>query len=393
MLLLAILLPSAMSAQRKQVSEARALIRGKSGLDKAEGMMRELLKDPAGASCLRVRETLAAAVRAQYGQANERLYLGQAQDTAEFFLMARRMFLAYEGLDSAAAMGTAPGRRVRHRKGNARMLDRVRANLYNGGVYFLRKGDMESAYSMMDAYLDCARQPLFSGQGYGYATDESATAMFSTLYSGYRLGRADSALKYKDRVLDGERHRRRALRYLVRCHQMRGDTASYVSTLLQGFRLYPGSQFFVTRIVDHYVARGRLDSALAVIDTALGGDPGNASFLLARGNVLLNMGRYAECVEACDSALAIDPALGEAYLNAGTAWFDQAVTLSGNQAPGEADAQRECYMKAMSYLERYREVAPGEKGKWAHMLYNVYLNLNMGDEFERMSDVIRGLGN
>lgn len=35
-------------------------------------------------------------------------------------------------------------------------------------------------------------------------------------------------------------------------------------------------------------------------------------------------------------------------------------------------------------MERYRKLAPNEKDKWVPILYTIYLNLNMGKEFDEI---------
>ena len=43
----------------------------------------------------------------------------------------------------------------------------------------------------------------------------------------------------------------------------------------------------------------------------------------------------------------------------------------------------------MPYLQRYRALAPDRKKQWALPLYTIYLNLNMGNEFDEIDKVIR----
>ena len=47
------------------------------------------------------------------------------------------------------------------------------------------------------------------------------------------------------------------------------------------------------------------------------------------------------------------------------------------------------YKKAMPYLQKYRVLAPGEKDKWALPLYTIYLNLNMGKEFDEIDKLLK----
>ena len=41
--------------------------------------------------------------------------------------------------------------------------------------------------------------------------------------------------------------------------------------------------------------------------------------------------------------------------------------------------------EALPYLERYRKLCPSQREKWAPLLYRIYLELNMGPEFEEIS--------
>jgi tetratricopeptide repeat protein len=40
-------------------------------------------------------------------------------------------------------------------------------------------------------------------------------------------------------------------------------------------------------------------------------------------------------------------------------------------------------------LEEYRKREPQDKDKWAVALYTIYLNLNMGKEFEEIDKLLR----
>ena len=46
------------------------------------------------------------------------------------------------------------------------------------------------------------------------------------------------------------------------------------------------------------------------------------------------------------------------------------------------------YEKALPYMEKYRKLAPKEQKKWAMPLYRIYLNLNMGKEFEEIDRLL-----
>ena len=46
------------------------------------------------------------------------------------------------------------------------------------------------------------------------------------------------------------------------------------------------------------------------------------------------------------------------------------------------------YRKALPYMEKYRALAPTEKRKWGPALYRIYLQLNMGKQFEEIDKII-----
>ncbi len=73
-LFLAFLIPFSY-AQKKEISQAQEFIKSRKSLDKAEESMRKLLKDSVNRSNIKIYVTLAEAVRAQYEQGNENLYL------------------------------------------------------------------------------------------------------------------------------------------------------------------------------------------------------------------------------------------------------------------------------------------------------------------------------
>ncbi len=51
--------------------------------------------------------------------------------------------------------------------------------------------------------------------------------------------------------------------------------------------------------------------------------------------------------------------------------------------------QQEYYLKAKPYMETYRALRPENKDKWATALYNIYLNLNLGQQFEEIDRLLR----
>lgn len=389
-IIFSVLIAVSVFPQKKEISQARSDIKKRSNLEQAEKSMRELLKDSANKGNVKIYETLAEAIKAQYEVANEKLYLKEPFDTASFFTTVHKMFLAYEQLDSIDMQPDKKGRvKLKYRKKNAEFLNKYRPNLYNGGVYFVRKNNFASAYSLMDAYLDCRRQPLFAG--YSEAKDSYKSAAYWTVFCGHKLSSPDSLLKYSELALTDKKYRKRTIGYMSNAYLLKKDTLGYVKMLRLGFAENKNSKFFFTRLMDYYTSVNQLDSAMSIVDSALESDGNNTLFLFAKSNLSLNMGKYEDCISISDSLIARNDTLPDVYLNAGVSCLNLALALESDVANKKKNSKKilDCYKRALPYMEKYREMAPDDKERWAKSLYNIYLKLNMGRKFEEISGVLR----
>ena len=377
-----------MNAQRKEIGQARTFIKSGKNLDKAEQLMRNLLKDSANRENEKIHVVLCDALRKQYEERNMKMYLKQKQDTASFFLLTRNMFMAYESLDSLDARPNAKGKeQLRYREKNAAFLNTYRRNLYNGGLYFVRKQQYATAYDMLDTYIDCARQPLFTS----YRYPASPEAAYWSLFCGYKLQDDEKALRYAEVALEDEVHLESALEYLSEIYKKKKATEAYEKTLRDGFTRYPDSKFFFTYLIDYYNEAQQPDSAMSVVNSALAHDSENELYLFAKSNLLLNTGDYTGCIALCDSLIARNDQYADAYYNAGLAYINMALITKRDMKEGRQSRRlvNDFYKKSMPYMERYRELAPEEKDKWAAALYNIYLQLNMGKQFEEIDKLLR----
>ena len=342
-------------AQKKVIDQARTLLKtGKEGeLARAEKLMTDLLRDSANQGKVKIWLTLTEVVRKQYELGNEKLYLKQKIDTASLFATARKMFAVYEALDSIDALPDKKGRVVLHyRSKNQDFLHPFRPNLYKGGMFFTRKNDFAKAWDLFDAYVDCASQPLFSGMDYLNSDSLMPNAAFMSLYTGYRLKDKAKMTKYLPLALQ--------------------DTVHLDNTLN---------------------SQGLADSANVVIDRACAVDSTNVIFLFAKSSSLLNAGRDEECIAVTQRLIALNDSMPEAYCNLGLAYYNQAVSIDRNmqRSRKKRRTMQDLYAKSLPYMEKFRAMAPDQQSKWVPALYNIYLNLNMGKEFEEIDMLYKKL--
>ena len=374
-------------AQKKELSQARTILKSGKNVAQAEQMMTKLLKDSANRDNKRIYAVWYESVLMQYQAVNEKLYLKQKQDTAQFFELTLRLFSVAETLDSLDARPDKKGRvDPEYRKDNAEQLMKFRPNLFNGCTYFVRKNDFKNAYTFGEAYMDCARQPLFSGYRLDSLDTRLPEAAYWVTYSGYRMNDPVLTLRYRHQALRDTAKAEYTLQFMAEARRWLKDDSLYVETLREGFRRYPTNSYFFPRLMDYYTLKGDNEKALTVVDKVLEVNDSNEFYIYAKSSVLFNMGRYDESIVLSDSLIAMNDSLPDPYYNAGTCYLNKALKLHPLREKKQLKAT---YQKARPYMERYRQLAPDQKHKWGPALYRIYLNLNMGKQFDEIDRLLK----
>ena len=382
-----ICLPLIAWGQKKTMTQVKDYIKSGKNLDKAEKLMTDLLNDSSSRGNEKVWLLLFESQRKQYDQGNEKLYLKEKYDTTALFLVGKRMFDTLEGLDSLDRLPDARGKvKLKYRDRSAELLNIYRPNLFNGGVFFMKKHDFSRAYDFFDTYINSAVKPMFARYQYAERDKRLPEAAYWASYCGYKLEKPQLTLRHTYQALKDSVHLPYMLQYLAETYKLEKDTARYVQTLKDGFSKYPKFPFFFPRLIDYYSHIGAYDEAMKSCDEALQTDSVNTLFRYAKSSLLLTMGRYKQSFAISKALIAENDTLADAYLNAGLALFDQAVELDKKTQSGSKKYNQilELYRKAMPYLEKYRAMAPDQKDKWALPLYTIYLNLNMGKQFDEI---------
>ena len=355
--------------------------------EKAEKSMRQLLQDSINYDNEKVWLTLYDAIQAQYDLGNEQLYLKLPYDTTALFNNTAKMFDVLVAFDSIDAQPDKKGTpKLKYRARHAEILDNYRPNLFNGGAFFVNKADFNKAFTYFDKYINCAQLPIF--EGYDYLKNDTMmhTAAYWALYSAYRMDKADLALKYQQLALGDTQKLSQTTQYLAELYRLKGDTVEYVRQLRSGFSRDPEYPFFFPRLMDYYNSREENDSMMALVDKALVNDSTSKLYRFAKSTVMLNTGKYKECIDICQQLLQDDENYGDAYYNIGLAYFNQAVELDkvAQRSRQKRRNIRALYEKSLPFMEKYRQLEPSQQGRWIPVLYILYLNLNMGEQFDEI---------
>ena len=391
LLLLLTVLSVPTMAQKKEIQTARDLVKSGKNLATAQNSMEKLLKDSVNRGNKKIWKVLYDAVLKQYEQGNEKLYLKEKYDTATWFGHARQLFTVAQSLDSVDALPDKKGRvEMEYRKSHAAYLSQIRKNLYTGANWLLRKQKYADAYRFFDTYIETASAPLFRDYDYKKNDRRLPEASYWAVYCGYKMQNAKATLHHAYEALKDTAHYEYMMQYLAETYKLEKDTLRYEQTLKDGFSHAPEFPFFFPRLIELYTHRGQQDAALALTEKALQTNPKNKNFLFAQSSLLLELGKNRESLEVTKTLLDGDDVPADLYYNAGIACYNMAV-----EKEKEAKTKKEqkevvrLYKDAKPYMEEYRKLEPKESGKWALPLYTIYLNLNMGTEFDEMDRLLK----
>ena len=382
-----IYLPISMLAQRRQLQEARVIIKSGKNYDQAENLMIKLLEDSANLDNPRIYDMWLTSVEKQYEQVNEEMYKKHVVDTTSFFDLTQRIFMIGERLDSLDMLPDKKGHvNLSYRSDNAPRLVTYRPNLYFGGTYHLRKEQLQTAYDFFEMYLDCDRQPLFTGYDFWKNDPRMATVAYWATYTGYRMGDPVLTLRYAKEARRDTTKLEYTMQYIAQAWKMLKDEDSYVATLQEGVDLFPKSPYFFPRLMDYYMEKGNYEKGLSYAENALQTDSLNELFLLAKSTMLLNLGRYADCLATSERLIRVNDQMAEAYYNAGTACLNIAINFDSRRYKKQI---RKMYQKAQPFMESYRQLMPDAKEKWGPSLYRIYFNLNLGRQFDEIDKILK----
>ena len=382
-----ILLSVVCVAQRRQIGDARTILKSGKNLDKAEKLMTDLLKDSANLENPRIYDVWLEAVEKQYGQLNEKMYKKEKIDTVQLFTLTKRMFTIAERLDSLDMLPDKKGKvNLQYRKANSEKLMTYRPNLFFGGAYYVRKSEFDKAFDLFETYIDCSQQPLFEAQDLMNTDTRMGEAAYWASYSGYRMNDPVKTLRYIELARRDTAKLESTLLYAAEAWRMLNDETQYQTILWEGFRLNPHSSYFFPRLIDSYTARGNYEQGLAVANEALKSDSLNQLFLFAKSTMQLNLGQYADCLMTSEQLINMNCEMADAYYNAGTACLNIILKMDSRNHKKQI---KRMYQRALPYMEAYRRLAPQEKDRWAPVLYRIYFNLNMGKQFDEIDKLLQ----
>ena len=325
------------------------------------------------------------------GVHNRSAYLKQKYDTVAFFATTLRMYQHLMNCDSVDMIPNAKGVvKRKYQSDVASLMKKHRKNLLNGGIFQMKKKAYSVAFDYMDAYLKTNRNPkdtIIPRVSY-WATICAYNAknpVNTRRYIDAAIAWADSAQKP---VLQ---------EYKARTYVWQNDEKNWLKELNTGVKRYPEHDYFFLNLLDWYNTHHQYEQGLALADSLLDVHHEKPLFWYAKSLLSLGKEDYQHCIQFSDSCIIRDKNYADAYYNKGLSFCNLALIAQQDACNDLKDPKciedrrviQSLYQSARPCMEKVRQLQPENSARWASPLYRIYLNLNMGKEFDEIDAVLK----
>lgn len=179
--------------------------------------------------------------------------------------------------------------------------------------------------------------------------------------------------------------------YIKNSYLEKGDTATALGFLQQGFNKYPEDQNILIELINYYLTTGGSEKALEYLALAKEQDPSNPTFYHAEGTLYDKMGNIDKAIECYNKAIEIDQEYFNSYYNLGVIYFNRGVVLADSanmtlndkvyeKLKKEADHKFE---ETVPIFEKCLELRPDDRETMDNLKI-LYYRLQMTEKHEEM---------
>lgn len=327
-----------------------------------------------------------------YDIENEKIYLQQKPDTAALFRILYSIFdyaLLTDSLETAdtTTVSSRHSQRAHHRA----LLERLYPNIATASRYYLTKEQWSDATRFAKISLEAARTPLLTKPLSRLKPEVLPPNAANYLFACFADGRYSEAEHYKVQALQDTARLTTVLRILALNSEADHREKDYLDYLQQGVLKFPNDDFFFSKLSSAYFRRGEAQQVLGLANHLLPLRKDSLLLYEAQARAYSTLGKDSLCIQTAREILRIDSTqiIADYYLGKSYVGLAHTIILPTSiKAPGYVTAfkkQRRYYAQARIYIERFRKSSPKAAALWAPLLYEIYLNLNLGKEFEEIS--------
>ena len=325
------------------------------------------------------------------GVHNRNAYLKQQYDTVAFFATTLQMYQHLMRCDSVDMIPNAKGVvKRKYHSDVASLMKKHRKNLLNGGIFQMKKKAYPVAFDYMDAYLKTNRNPK--------DTIIPRVSYWATICA-YNAKNPVNTRRYIDAAIAWADSAQKPIlqEYKAKTYVWQNDETNWIKELNVGVKRYPEHDYFFLNLLDWYNTHHQYEQGLALADSLLDVHHEKPLFWYAKSLLSLGKEDYQNCIQFSDSCIIRDKNYADAYYNKGLSFCNLALIaqqdacndLKNPKCVEDRRVIQSLYQSARPCMEKVRQLQPENSVRWASPLYRIYLNLNMGKEFDEIDAVLK----
>ena len=325
---------------------------------------------------------------------NEKVYLKKACDTTKLFTSTRQIFYYIHKADSLErAQKEDAGKRHEIDPNKVKLAERYFSNLKAGANYFYSRKNYKEAQNHLDLLLRISKSPLLEDDEQEAIAKDFTMNAYKYTYCAFQNNDFAHVERYKSTLFADERYYPSTLEMYARAAKLSGKNDAFEVYLEKGAVAFPMNSYFFDELAVLYVADERYAQCVELADQQLSADSVSLKAMYLKAFALYKRNEEKACIEVAKQLVANDSTCvyPEANYYAGQFIMNRLETIylptrMNSKAFVEAkNEMKTVCSEARPYLERYRTLCPSEHQKLAPLLYKIYLELNMGAEFEDIS--------
>lgn len=328
---------------------------------------------------------------------NTKLYLKQKYDTTQFFSTTRLLVEASIHLDSLVSNSETQTKKYKRLHEEA--LSTLRSyypNLSAAARFFYAKGKYGEAMPYLRLALDIPQTEIGKKAGITNNVQPEMRRRNAALYltAAFNAQQYNEVWRYDSLALKDEKIKPVIYECLVLSAEKQKDSVAYKKFLETGWEEYPRRTFFFSKLADFYARQRDFNKVYEIAQKQLGIDTTSTDAMLAQCLALQKMERYNEAITVGNKLIETDEKNSLGYFYIGISYMAKAYSID---IPDKVNSksykiaikrQQELLRQACPYLEKYKDLEPNEKDRWAPLLYKIYFTLNDSKKFEEMDKLI-----
>ena len=271
----------------------------------------------------------------------------------------------------------------------------------NAGSYFYEKENYQKAFENFKMYASMAKLPMFAGDENKFGKVKDDTTAIKILYfaaiSASLIPNADATIEILEEIKDYGFEENDVYQRLASEYYRKGDTLNFSKTLDQGAVKFPNESYYILNLINLYIGQGEIEKSVNYLQRAIAGAPNDPQFYDVLGLVYESDNKIDEAIASIEKALVVKPDYQEALSHLGRLYYNQGVgqRAKADEIQDKGEYERELakaqdyFKKALTYFETAYELNPSD-GDAIFALRNIYYNLGMSAEYEKMDEIYSG---